>query len=149
MLERLRVTRARLAADEDAVLLEAVLNTQTASDPLSEDERVVYDADEYLGNIMMDGHFLTLYNKGPERAQEIRASLERLGATRERELFERAVMLWGKHDFASPLSASEEVLAAFEPLDEQFLAWMTEDGNLEQRTKGYVRAHQDAFLVLE
>jgi hypothetical protein len=46
VLRRLHVARSRFAADEDTVLTESVLNAQTAVDPLSLDERVVYDADD-------------------------------------------------------------------------------------------------------
>lgn len=54
MLEKLRIARSRFESDEDAVLAEAVQNVQRATDPLTDDERVVYDADQLLGSIMMD-----------------------------------------------------------------------------------------------
>ncbi len=81
MLRRLHVLRARFAADQDAVLAEAVINAERAVEPLTPDERVVRDCDEYLGSIMMDGHLLTFSNNGLERINEFSNALEQVAAT--------------------------------------------------------------------
>jgi hypothetical protein len=87
------------------------LNAQTAADPLSGDERVVYDADEYLGSIMMDGHLLTFCNKGPTRIGEMGKALEQVGATQERALLKNALNLWVQHGCASYDEANETLIA--------------------------------------
>jgi uncharacterized protein DUF4375 len=149
VLRRLHVTRSRFAADEDAILTEAVMNTQTAADPLTLDERVVYDADEYLGGVMMDGHILTLCNKGLERINDMGVALERIGASRERALLEQALLLWKEHGYADFDEVGDALLTEFDALDQRFFAAASGDDSLELRIKHYVREHLDAFIVLE
>lgn len=125
------------------------MNTQTATDPLTEDERIVYDADEYLGSIMMDGHGLTLANKGLQRIREMERALERLRANGERALLGEALLLWeqrGCTDFDEP---DDDMRSAMEALDEQFFEAASAEDSLEIRTKHYVRDHLDTFVVLE
>ena len=149
MLRRLHVARSRFAADEDAVLAESVMNAQTAVDPLTLDERVVYDADEYLGSIMMDGHILTFSNKGLERIDDFVKALDRVGATRENALLGQALLLWEKHGYVAFDEADDALRSAFDVLDEQFFAAASAEDSLELRTKHYVREHIDAFVILD
>jgi hypothetical protein len=149
VLRRFHVTRSRFSADEDAVLTEAVMNTQAATDPLTVDERAVYDSDEYLGSVMMDGHILTFCNKGLERINDMGAALERIGASRERPLFEQALLLWKQHGYAGFDEADDALLSAFDALDQRFFAAASAEDSLETRIKQYVREHLDAFIVLE
>jgi hypothetical protein len=76
MANRLHVTQKRYTAEENAVLSEVVTNLQQATEPLTSDERIVCDCDEYLGNIMMDGHLLTFTNNGIDRVSEYGKALE-------------------------------------------------------------------------
>jgi hypothetical protein len=149
MLRRLSVTRSRFAADQDAILAEAVMNTQTATDPLTVDERIVYDADEYLGSIMMDGHILTLSNKGLERINEMDLALQQIGANRERALLGDAVSHWKERGYCDFAEADDALLGAFEVLDERFFEAASTDNSLEFRIKAYVREHLDTFIILE
>ena len=149
MLRRLHVTRSRFAAEEDAVLTESVLNAQTAFDPLTLDERVVYDADEYLGCIMMDGHLLTFSNKGRERIADFVNALERVGANRERELLGQALLLWERHAYVDVGAAGDALRNEFNELDEQLFSAASEEDSLENHIKHYVRQHLDAFVILD
>jgi hypothetical protein len=149
VLRRLHVARSRFAADEDAVLTESVLNAQSAFDPMTLDERVVYDADDYLGCIMMDGHLLTFSNKGPQRIADFVNALERVGANRERELLGQALLLWKTHAYVDAGAAGDALQNQFNELDEQFFAAASAKESLEIHTKHYVREHLGAFVILD
>ena len=113
------------------------------------DERVVYDADEYLGCIMMDGHLLTFSNKGRERIAGFANALERLGANRERELLGQALILWETHAYVDFGAAGDALQNQFNELDERFFSAASAKDSLEIRTKYYVRDHLDAFVILD
>lgn len=135
MLRRVHVDRARFAADRDAVLAEAVINSEHAAEPLTPDERVVRDCDEYLGSIMMDGHLLTFSNIGLERINELSNAPEQVAATRELGLLRQALLLWQEHgypDFAVAEGALHNELHA---LDEQFFDAGGAEDSLDIRTK--------------
>lgn len=143
-MSKLRVARGRFAAEEDAVLSEAVMNAQGATDPMTQDERTVYDADEFLGSVMMDGLLLTFSNKGLERIRDMGVALERIGADTERALLGEALLLWQEHG-----DAGEALKAAVDALDQRFFEAASAGNNVDVRTKRYVREHLDSFIVLE
>jgi len=149
VLHRLHVSQARFAADQDAVLAEAVINSERAVEPLTPDERVVRDCDEYLGSIMMDGHLLTFSNNGPERVNEFSNSLDQVAATRELALLREALRLWEEHGYADHAVAEDALHNELDALDQQFFEAGGAEDSLDIRTKKYVFDHLDGFIILE
>lgn len=149
MANRLHVTQKRYAAEENAVLSEVVTNLQQATEPLTSDERIVCDCDEYLGNIMMDGHLLTFTNNGIDRVSEYGKALEQITASRELELFRQGMELWKKHEYVDFDGAGDDLKDALDEVDQQFYDVAGREDSLEMRVQRYVRDHLDAFVVLE
>ena len=148
-MRRLHVDRARFASDQDAVLAEAVINAEHAVEPFTPDERLVRDCDEYLGNIMMDGHLLTFSNQGLERINEFSNALERVAAARELALLREALRLWKEHGYADHAVAGDALHTELDALDQQFFDAGGAEDSLDIRTKKYVLDHLDGFIILQ
>jgi hypothetical protein len=149
VLRRLPVDRARFASDQDAVLAEAVINAEHAVEPFTPDERLVRDCDEYLGNIMMDGHLLTFSNQGLERINEFSNALERVAAARELALLREALRLWKEHGHPDYAVAEGTLHTELDALDQQFFDAGGAEDSLDIRTKKYVLDHLDGFIILQ
>jgi hypothetical protein len=115
---------------------------------MSTEQRVVYDADQYLGHVMLDGHHTTFCNVGLEEAAVWPKALEALGASRELELLKEALELWTVNGCPGHFEANETT-DAIDAIDHRFFDAMRADNNLEARTKKYVFEHRECFINLE
>jgi hypothetical protein len=149
MLERLLVTRNRFESDRDAVLLEAIINNQRATEPMSTEERVVFDADQYLGSVMMDGHLLTFNNYWLEPVASWAKALDALSATKELSLLREALELWSADGCPEYPDAKPALASAVEAIDERFFEAAGEEQSLEVRMKAFVSEHVQSFVTFE
>ena len=149
MLKRLVVSRARFDSDSDSVLLEAIFNNQTAAEPLTAQERIVFDADQYLSSVMMDGHLLAFCSNGPKPVAEWAKALQPLGAAEELGFLAEALELWVGAGCPDYDAANEVLSERLDDVDQRFYTAMEAGENLETRTKRYVRENLTSFVDFE
>ena len=154
-MEKLKLSRAELAAASDPkmALAEAVFDflARRRYEDLSPRQRAAQLALFYSNEVNNGGHLQYFHNQGLDRADDLFAALDEIGAAGNREIFANALQHAREHPVEQADSLQDYAERAYEreydDLDDAFYACRPELGN--DLLPAYVHAHLADFVELE